>query len=73
MRPILSKMLFFEQLTQTNTTTYKLFIQTKLKQMKKTYIQPAIELVAVEVEQGIAASVQTGFGLQSADVEYVEW
>ena len=73
MRPILSKMLVFEQLTQTNTTTYKLFIQTKLKQMKKTYIQPAIELVAVEVEQGIAASVQTGFGINSADVEDVEW
>ena len=41
--------------------------------MKKNYIQPSIELVAVEVEQGIAASVQTGFGLQSADVEDVEW
>ena len=41
--------------------------------MKKNYLQPAIELVAVEVEQGIAASVQTGFGLQSADVEDVEW
>lgn len=66
-------MLVFELLTQTNTTTYKLFIQTKLKQMKKTYIQPAIELVAVEVEQGIAASVQTGFGINDADVEDVEW
>ena len=41
--------------------------------MKKTYTQPAIELVTVEVEQGIAASVQTGFGFNSADVEDVEW
>ena len=41
--------------------------------MKKNYIQPAIELVAVEVEQGIAASVQIGFGINSADVEDVEW
>ena len=41
--------------------------------MKKTYTQPAIELVTVEVEQGIAASVQTGFGLQSADIEDVNW
>ena len=39
--------------------------------MKKTYIQPAIELVAVEVEQGIAASVQTGFGLNGYDEEEV--
>ena len=42
--------------------------------MKKTYTQPAIELVTVEVEQGIAASVQTGFvGFNSADVEDVDW
>ena len=41
--------------------------------MKKTYTQPAIELVTVEVEQGIAASVQTTFGLNSADVENVDW
>jgi hypothetical protein len=42
--------------------------------MKKTYIQPAIELVAVEVEQGIAQSVQTTtFGLKSATVEDVDW
>lgn len=42
--------------------------------MKKTYIQPAIELVAVEVEQGIAASVQaTGFSFNSAEVDDVEW
>ena len=40
--------------------------------MKKTYIQPAIELVAVEVEQGIAQSV-TGFGLQSAEIEEDVW
>lgn len=42
--------------------------------MKKTYTQPAIELVTVEVEQGIAASVQaTGFSFNEADVENVNW
>ena len=42
--------------------------------MKKTYIQPAIELVAVEVEQGIAQSVQMrGFKFNDADVEDVNW
>ena len=42
--------------------------------MKKNYIQPAIELGAVEVEQGIAQSVHaTTFGLNSATVEDVEW
>ena len=42
--------------------------------MKKTYIQPAIELVAVEVEQGIAMSTENAtFGLRSAAYEDVEW
>ena len=42
--------------------------------MKKNYIQPAIELVEVTIEQGIAQSVQmSGFGLNTADVEEVEW
>ncbi len=44
--------------------------------MKKTYIQPAIELVAVEVEQGIAASVveAKGWGFSNdTTVEDVNW
>lgn len=42
--------------------------------MKKTYIQPAIELVEVAIEQGIAQSVQAvGFSLNSADVDDVDW
>lgn len=42
--------------------------------MKKTYIQPAIELVEVTIEQGIAQSVQvSGFSLNDAEVEDVEW
>ena len=39
--------------------------------MKKNYTQPAIELVEVAIEQGIAASVQTGFGLNGYDEEEV--
>lgn len=45
------------------------FNKRKLKQMKKTYIQPAIELVAVEVEQGIAASVDSSFTLEGYDTD----
>ena len=42
--------------------------------MKKTYTQPAIELVEVAIEQGIAQSVQTTtFGLKSATIEEDVW
>lgn len=42
--------------------------------MKKTYNQPAIELVAVEVEQGIAASVPATFNLNGyGEEEAIGW
>lgn len=43
--------------------------------MKKTYTQPAIELLSVELEQGIAQSgIETAtFGISSASYEDDVW
>lgn len=66
-----------ERPKQNNTKHKKLIfnLNKQKREMKKTYIQPAVELLSVEIEQGIAQSgIETAnFGINNASYEEVDW